>query len=130
VRDRKVPVLGLLSAALFAALWWLKFVGTEGQAPSRALVVSFVLALLHGWPALFALMRSPGAGPFGRSVRAALIVLAPVAVVLALAACDVLLPAAAWPDTATGIWLFCQLVAVPACWALARLDFARRRSSA
>ena len=118
-----------MSLALFAALWWLKSVDLGGQVPPRALAASFVLALLHGRPAVFALMRSLGAGPFGRSVRAALIVLAPVAVMLALAACDVMRPAAAWPETLMGSWLFCQVVAVPACWALARLDFARRTSA-
>jgi hypothetical protein len=130
VRDLKIPILGSLSVALFAALWWLEFVGIEGKVPSRALAISFVLALLHGWPALFALARSLGAGAFGRSTRAALIVLGPVAVTLALAVCDVLVPDASWPDTGMGIWVVCQLVAVPACWGFARLDFARRRPSA
>lgn len=129
MRGVKLPILGILSVAVFVALWGLEFMRVDGQATPRALAIGFVLALLYGWPALFALARSFGAGPFGRSLRATAIVLGPVAVTLALATYGLLVPSSV-PDDAMGVWLFCQLVAVPACWAFARLDFARRGAPA
>jgi hypothetical protein len=124
------PVLGPLALLLFVALWalqWAVFPELSGQ---RRVLASLVLALLYGWPALFALARSVGAGAFGRSLRAALIVLAPVCVTLVLVAAALAHPGAAWAELAAGAWMFVQLVAVPASWVVARMDFARTRESA
>lgn len=67
----------------------------------------------------------PPRGPFGQSLRAAVIVLAPVGVTLVLAAWVHMAPGSRWPGLAVGIWLLAQLVVVPACWAAARRDFER-----
>lgn len=123
----RFPVLGPLSLLLFLALWALEFVREAELGPVQRLLASFVLAVLYGWPALFAMVRSLRAGPFGRALRPALIVLAPVGVTLAFASWLALAPGSTWPALAAGLWLFAQLGVVPLCWAMARMDFERRR---
>ena len=119
-------MLGPLALLLFVALWALQWAVFPELAGPRRVLAGLVLTLLCGWPALFALARSVGAGAFGRSARVALIVLAPVGVTLVLVAAALALPGAAWPGLATGVWMFVQLVAVPASWVVARMDFARQ----
>ena len=123
--DAGRPVLAPLALLLFVALWALQWAVFPELAGHRRVLASLGLALLYGWPALFALARSVGAGAFGRSLRAALIVLAPVGVTLVLMAAGLALPGAAWPGLAAGVWMFAQLVAVPAAWVVARMDSAR-----
>lgn len=126
MRVSKIPFLALLSAGSFATLWWAQFASASasGHAPVRELLLSFVLAALYGWPALFGLARSLGAGSFGRSIPAAAIALSPTLVTLALFGCESFLATAAWPATAIEIWMVAQVVPVPPAWAAARAWFA------
>lgn len=121
-----LPVLGPLALLLFLALWAVQWAVFPELAAGKRVLAGLLLALVYGWPALFALARSVRSGAFGRSLRPALIVLAPVGVALALVTAGLARPDAAWPGRAAGVWLFLQLVAVPACWIAARMDFARR----
>ncbi|MBJ6980890.1 hypothetical protein [Luteimonas sp. MC1572] len=121
----RIPVLAPLALVLFLALVALQFAGQAHLGAGERLLASVVLAMLFGWPALFAIARSLRAGPFGHSLRAAAIVLAPVGVTLVFAAWVLMAPGARWPGLAAGMWLFAQLVVVPACWAAARRDFER-----
>ena len=124
MRVLRLPFLALLSAGSFAVLWWVQFASTGAREPAENLLLSFVLAALYGWPALFGLARSLGAGAFGRSIIAAAIALSPALVTLALFGCKSYFAAAAWPATAIGVWVVAQVVAVPLAWASARAWFA------
>lgn len=125
-RMNRIPTLALLSLLAFLALWALEFVELADLAGRDRMLASLVVATLFGWPALFALVRSVGAGAFGLALRPALIVLAPVVVMLWLRACGVLFDAG-WTQKAAGLWLFAQLAVVPGCWALARTMESRER---
>jgi hypothetical protein len=123
MRVSKIPFLALLSTGSFATLWWVQFASTGSHEPAEDLLLSFVLAALYGWPALFGLARSFGAGAFGRSIAAAAIALSPALVTLALFRCESYFAAVAWPSTAISIWAVAQVVAVPLAWAAARAWF-------
>lgn len=125
---RRVPVLAGLALAVFLAMWAVEFAAMRDMSGGVRVLGSLVMAVLFGWPALFALARSVGAGAFGQAMRPALTVLAPVLAMLALRALVALLPDAGWPGIVAGIWLFAMLAAVPFAWVMARGEFARRRS--
>src|SRR5690606_11713365 len=82
-------------------------------------IIGIGCAIVIGWPALYAIVRSFRAGPMARTLRSSGIVLSPVLVALPLSALAAGNRDADWPDIAAFAWWSMQLKATAVAWILA-----------